>query len=729
MTAFDKLARPVQKWIRNKGWRELRDIQARSTEIVLGSNKDLIVSASTAGGKTEAAFLPLISQVLDGDMGASQGFSIVYIGPLKALINDQTRRLQDICTETEIQITPWHGDISSSIKAKAEKSPSGILLVTPESLEALFIHKGASIPHLFGGAKAIVIDELHTFLDTERGVHLRSLMARLELAISRPIRRIGLSATLGNINLARGYLRPNAPADVETVVAEGGDSELLLQLRGYLASGDNEEDAADASIASHLFESLRGSNNLIFAGSRGRVEEFADRLRTLCEESHLPQEFYPHHASLSKEHREFVEHRLKDETLPTSAVCTSTLELGIDIGDVVCVAQIGPPFTVAALRQRLGRSGRREGQPATLRQYAIEAAVDADSHFSDRLRLGLVRSIAMIELLLQGWCEAPRPEALQLSTLVHQILSIIAERGGASAKRLYMTLCEKGPFSAVDPKTFVAVLRQLGSPETAIIEQIDDGFLLLGRTGEKLVQHYSFYAVFNTPEEYRIIHDGKQLGTLPVNQILAPKLTLIFSGRRWEIIEVDDLDKAIMVKPARAGRPPIFGGDAGNIDDQVIEEMRQVYECDTVPRYLDQRAIQLLSEARSSFRNLGFQTKQIVPLGESRTALAVWCGSVKAGTLALALRSEGFKVEQYDGFLEVDGKDVDFSVSDSLSRISNGDVRDLFSDTTNLMFEKFHPYLSAELLQLDALSSRLDCDALPEIADTLNSGSESESGL
>nr|WP_321489048.1 DEAD/DEAH box helicase [uncultured Hyphomonas sp.] len=719
MTAFDQLARPVQKWIRSKGWRELRDIQARSTEIVLGSNKDLIVSASTAGGKTEAAFLPLISQVLDRDMEAAQGFSIVYIGPLKALINDQTRRLQDICTETDIQITPWHGDISSSIKAKAEKSPSGVLLITPESLEALFIRKGASIPHLFGGAKAIVIDELHTFLDTERGVHLRSLMARLELAISRPIRRIGLSATLGDINLARGYLRPTAPADVETVVAEGGDSELLLQLRGYLASGDNEEDAADASIALHLFENLRGSNNLIFAGSRGRVEEFADRLRTLCEKSHLPQEFYPHHASLSKEHREFVEHRLKDETLPTSAVCTSTLELGIDIGDVACVAQIGPPFTVAALRQRLGRSGRREGQPAILRQYAIEAAVDADSHFSDRLRLGLVRSIAMIELLLQGWCEAPRPEALQLSTLVHQILSIIAERGGASAKRLYMTLCEKGPFSAVDPKTFVAVLRQLGSPETALIEQADDGFLLLGRTGEKLVHHYSFYAVFNTPEEYRIIHDGKQLGTLPVNQILAPKLTIIFSGRRWEIIEVDDLDKAIMVKPARAGRPPIFGGDAGNIDDRVIEEMRQVYECDTVPRYLDQRAIDLLAEARSSFRNLGFQTKQIVQLGESRTALAVWCGSVKAGTLALALRSEGFKVEQYDGFLEVDGKDVDFSVSDSLSRISNGDVRDLFSETTNLMFEKFHPFLSTELLQLDALSSRLNLNDLPELAGAL----------
>ena len=276
MSAFDQLARPVQKWIRSRGWSELRDIQARSTNIILGSDKDLIVAASTAGGKTEAAFLPLISQVLGDETEARSGFDLVYIGPLKALINDQTKRLEDICTDVDLPIIPWHGDISASIKSRAEKRPRGILLITPESLEALFIRKGASIPHLFGNAKAVVIDELHTFLDAERGVQLRSLLTRLELAISRPVRRIGLSATLGDINLARTYLRPDAPNDVETVIAEGGEAELLLQLRGYISSGDdNEGDAATTEIAKHLFENLRGSDNLIFAGSRGRGEEFA----------------------------------------------------------------------------------------------------------------------------------------------------------------------------------------------------------------------------------------------------------------------------------------------------------------------------------------------------------------------------------------------------------------------------------------------------------------------
>ena len=226
------------------------------------------------------------------------------------------------------------------------------------------------------------------------------MLARLELAVGRPIRRIGLSATLGDMGLARQYLRPDAPADVHIIEADKGGSELRIQLRGYVSSDKDEDVPAPVrAISDHLFTHLRGSDNLVFAGTRQSVEIYADRLRTLCEEAHLPQEFYPHHANLSREHREFVERRLKEGSVPTTAICTSTLELGIDIGDVTCVAQIGAPFSVASLRQRLGRSGRREGNPAILRQYAIETGLRADSNVLDRLRLGLVRAVAMIELL------------------------------------------------------------------------------------------------------------------------------------------------------------------------------------------------------------------------------------------------------------------------------------------------------------------------------------------
>ncbi len=714
--AFDKLARPIQKWIRQQGWKELRDIQARATHVLMDGNRDLIVAASTAGGKTEAAFLPLLSQVLD-EPSEDSGFDVLYVAPLKALITDQARRLEDICRDTDLPITPWHGDVSSSVKAKATRRPRGVLLITPESLEALFIRRGLEIPRLFGATRAVILDELHSVLDSERGIQMRSLLTRLEIARKRPIRRVGLSATLGDMELAKAYLRPDSPGEVEQVIAEGGSAELQLQLRGYVAGDkDDEGPSATDAIAQHLFEHLRGSDNLVFGGARQSVEIYSDRLRALCEKEHLPQEFYPHHASLSREHRDFVERRLKDGTAPTTAICTSTLELGIDIGDVTCVGQIGAPFSVASLRQRLGRSGRRPGKPAILRQYAVEAKLTPTSNFSDRLRLGMVRAIAMIELLLEGWCEPPQREALHLSTLVHQILSVIAERGGIRAQQLYGILCQIGPFRQVDTQLFLDVLRALGQPEVALIEQSSDGLLLLGANGEKLVEHYSFYAVFQTPEEYRLISGGKELGTLPIDNMIAPGMLLIFSGRRWLVQEVLDRDRVILVVPAKAGVPPIFGGDPGNIHDRVIERMFDVLEGQKRPIYLDATALELLDEARSNYTQLQFDPGRIAQLSDNAAVIATKSGSIRTTTLALALRASGFTVQTHDGFLEVFGKDESPDLIDALSALADGNEVDLFAHSPNLLFEKFHPHLTEDLLRRDALSSRLDAGCLSSLA-------------
>ncbi len=717
--AFDKLVRPVQKWIRRQGWGELRDIQARAIRSICDSDTDLIIAASTAGGKTEAAFLPLISQVLDAPADMA-GFDLLYIGPLKALITDQAGRLDDICREAELPVVPWHGDVSQSIKSRALKKPSGILLITPESLEALFIRRGLEIPRLFGTTRAVVIDELHSVLDSERGIQMRSLLNRLELAVKRPIRRVGLSATLGDMELARTYLRPDDPTNVALIEAEGGEAELRLQLRGYI-SGEEDETAPSATdaISAHLFQNLRGKDNLVFAGARQSVEIYADRLRELCEREHLPQEFYPHHASLSREHRDFVERRLKDPQKPTTAICTSTLELGIDIGDVTCVAQIGAPFTVAALRQRLGRSGRREGQPAILRQYAVEARLTPESSFVDRLRLGLVRSIAMIDLLLEGWCEPPRREALHLSTLVHQVLSVIAERGGASASRLYHDLCRTGPFRMVTTATFAAVLRALGDADPGLIEQTEGGLLLLGPGGERLVEHYSFYAVFKTPEEFRLVAEGRDLGTLPVDNVMSPGMMLIFSGRRWIVQEIHDREKVIMVTPAKAGTPPVFGGDPGDIHDKVVERMFAILEGDNQPAYMNLTAREMLEEARFNYEQLGFAESRIISRDKGSAILATRAGTVKTATLALALRSQGYQVERHDGFLEVKADQDATPLLETLRALSDAKQVDLFADGTNLQFEKFHPYLPRELLAQDALSTRLDAEALPDLCSEL----------
>jgi ATP-dependent helicase Lhr and Lhr-like helicase len=706
-TAFDKLATPVQKWIRDQGFRELRDIQTRTIHAVYDQADDLIVAAATAGGKTEAAFLPLISQVIDSPAQGA-GFDILYIGPLKALISDQAQRLNAICREAELSVVPWHGDIAASVKSKALKGPKGILLITPESLEALFMRRGLEIPRLFQNIRAIVVDELHSFLDNERGIQMRSLITRLEISTRRQMRRIGLSATLGDMDLARSYLRPDNPSSVNVIESKGGGAELQLQVKGYQSgSGTESESSATKAVVDHLFKHLRGSDNLVFAGSRNSVEFYADALRNLCEEEKLPQEFYPHHASLSREHREFVEKRLKAVHEPTTAICTSTLELGIDIGDVACVAQISAPYSVASLRQRLGRSGRRAGKPSVLRQYAIEAKLEAKSYFSDRLRLRFLRAVAMIELLLEGWCEPPQSEALRLSTLVHQILSVITERGGVHAPSLFKLLCIDGPFRKVTPPLFADVLRSIGRPDVALIEQAQDGLLLLGSLGEKLTEHYNFFAVFQTPEEFRLLHEGKELGTLPVENIIAPGSMLIFSGRRWQVVEVDSRSKVIVVKPAKTG-VPLFSGDPGNIHDRVVEKMFELFENEIVPVYLDKEAVALLSEARENYRLLSLQSRRIVHVGNDKFILATRRGTVKTNTLALALESKKFKVHAFDGFLEVLNTPEGLTLRSTLENFTRTEKLDLFAHSPLLVFEKFHPYLTNDLLEIDAISQRVD---------------------
>ena len=729
-TAFDLLADPVRRWIWRKGWSSLHDIQEKSIPILLNRDNDLIIAAATAGGKTEAAFLPLISSVLKHP--GSGGFDLVYVGPLRALINDQFERLEDLCAKTELPVYPWHGDIGRGVKARARKTPRGVLLITPESLEALFVLRGLEIRGLFNCTRAIVVDELHALLDNERGIHLRSLLTRVEIAVDRRIRRIGLSATLGEMELARKYLRPEASEAVELLESDSEGPELKVQIRGYLrrqrrtAGNESSEDesAAQRAVASHLFARLRGNRNLVFAGSRQNVEWYADALREASEKARVPLEFFPHHANLTREHRIDLEKRLKTRSAAT-AVCTSTLELGIDIGAIRCVAQVGAPFSVASLRQRLGRSGRRRGEAAVLRMYAIETETGPDSHPLDRLYLELIRSIAMVELLIEKWCEPPAPQALHLSTLTHQILSVIAEHGGARAKQLYSTLCVRGPFRQVETRVFTRLLRQLGEKDVGLIEQAPDGVLLLGPQGEQLVEHYSFYAVFQTPEEFKISNNGKTLGTLPVQMILAPDMTIVFCGRRWRITAIHDRDKVIEVVADRTGRPPRFGGGGGLIHDKVVEKMGKVLRGTKMPAYLDRRAARMLENARSQLFRLGLCDGQVYRINEKNCLITTWAGTIKTSTLALVLQAKGYKTSTYDGFIDVsmgEGSQPIETTLQQISRSANTLEDRVLTGEENFIVDKYDRYLGIDLLRKNAMSSRIDLGAMPALAKRIIGG-------
>ena len=734
--SFELLVKPIQRWVWKQKWETLRDIQERAIPYLINGDDDLIISAATAGGKTEAAFLPLISRAYTTQKG--KGFDLVYVGPLRALINDQFQRLEDLCETLEMPVHPWHGNISQSVKVRARKNPRGILLITPESLEAMFVLRGAEVPRLFAGTQAIVIDELHALLDSERGIHLRSLLTRLELSVGRRIRRVGLSATLGDMTLANVYLRPEDPEKVGQLVSRSDGQEPHVQLRAYTfrrraeqpGTRDVAPDGNDAhylsakrAVAEHIFDKFHGSNNLVFANSRKNVEDYSDLLRRMSGKTHLPNEFFPHHASLSREHRSHVEKQLKEGRQPVTAICTSTLELGIDIGDIKRVGQIGSPWSVAALKQRLGRSGRRPGERSKLRMYSIEPDTEGDSHPVDTLHLGLVRSIAMIELLIEGWCEPPKEEALHLSTLTHQILSVIAERGGASAERLFTTLCRRGPFRSVDRALFGQLLRRLGNPKIELIEQHLDGTLLLGRKGERIVEHYKFYAVFQTPQEYRVVYEAKTLGTIPIDTPIATDQEIIFVGKRWRILEIHDRKRVIVVVPSHAGKPPSFGGDLGEVHETVIRRMCQVLLDDNMLHYLNDVAQEVLSNARYAYRQSRLDDRPILQYDIDKYLLAPWTGTVGITSLAIVLTCLDYKVTKFDGILDVSSPGFHFKrLVQQLEEIATGkvDLPNLIRGRTKaLISEKFHIYLGVDLLVADAMSSRLDLSKVPEIAQDL----------
>ena len=438
--AYKHLDTRVQKWLFKQGWLDLREIQKKAIIPILGGKTDVLISASTAAGKTEAFFLPACSAISDMD----SGFGILYISPLKALINDQYRRLDSLCEMLDMEVTPWHGDSLKSKKSKAKKNPSGILLITPESLESLLVRESGWAKQAFSNLKYIVIDEFHAFIGSVRGHHLLSILNRIEHLLGRcnnPIPRVALSATLGEIDKVPYLLRPNQTLPCDIITSSKSQSTLKVQVQGYVEpfdlKADDIRDNAEYQICQKLYELCRGDSHLVFANSRSRTESIAAQLSDFCEQKIVPNEFFPHHGSLSKEIREELEARLQKETLPTTAVCTMTLELGIDIGKVNSVVQVTAPHSVSSLRQRMGRSGRRNS-PSILRMLIAENELSKNSNIVDCLRLELIQSLAMIRLLIESkWFEPADSGLMHFSTLLHQVLATIAQWGGVRADQLF----------------------------------------------------------------------------------------------------------------------------------------------------------------------------------------------------------------------------------------------------------------------------------------------------
>lgn len=657
--AFERLHKTIQNILWDMKWTQLFGFQVEAINAWLDKKADILLMANTASGKTEAAFLPILSELAEDK--AEGSIRVIYIGPLKALINDQFQRLEELCRRSDIPVHRWHGDVGTNRKKQLIKNPAGILLVTPESMESLLMRKGRDCNRLFRKLDAIVIDEVHVFIDSERGHQLASQINRIDaIRKSFPrVRRVGLSATIGDENLAGQWLSGD-DKNQSVIIKSTKSNDVELLLKTFIEEpatinrpqqpkqSDNTESDGLFSIAEHILKNFFNKTNLVFCNRKKDVETLADTLTNLCKRKKLQNEFMVHHGSLSKQFREDVESELKSNR-PCTAICSSTLELGIDVGDVDSIGQVGPPNSVNALKQRIGRSGRRENKPSRLFMYVPVVKCNDKSSLPDQLYPELIQAIALVELMIGkdgegSWVEPPEKSIEDHSTLIQQILSLIVERGGIDAKEMYQLLCSENIFGDITVKRFTQLLRDLGAND--LIEQTQSGEIILGLAGERLTSYYDFYAAFDTPSSYQVISNSGPIGTVEGSfGFYQPGQFMLLGGKRWRIASVDEDRKSIFVDSARGKKLVQWYGGSGNIHKRIREKMLEILQDTEIPAWLEDNSKKVLGWARSTFQEAGLNNQSIISDGKN-LHIFTWTGSRGHNAVNMIFKAAG--VESWD---------------------------------------------------------------------------------
>ena len=639
MSAFDRYAPFVKDYIYAHGWENLRAVQVAAAEAIFGTDEHVLLTASTASGKTEAAFFPIIT-LFSEEPPASVG--CIYIGPLKALINDQFTRLNDLCRTAEIPVWHWHGDVAQSHKARLMKRPSGILQITPESLEALLLHRHAAIPKLFGDLRFVVIDEVHSLLRGDRGGQTLCLIERLSRIAGVAPRRIGLSATIGDpagtgaflaAGTGRGTVVPRIEAKGskwrismehfyvrDAQAAEGKDE--ITALPALDTPTDTAPENADPGLG-YIFEHTRGKKCLLFVNSREECEAVTTTLRAYCEKRHEPDRFLIHHGNLSAAFRETAEERMKDESSMLTTCTTATLELGIDIGRLERAFQIDAPWTVSSFLQRMGRTGRRE-LPPEMWFVMREDAPDPRALLPATIPWKLLQGIALVQLYLEErWVEPPRLDRLPFSLLYHQTMSVAASCGELSPRALAERVLSLHVFHRITQEDYRTLLRYLIVQDH--LQQTERGGLIVGLAGERVIHSYRFYGVFQENEEYTVRSESQEIGTIVAPPPVGEKIAI--AGHVWRVLEVDRKRHLVYCEQVKGNVPAYFGECPGDIHTKILERMRRVLCEETSYPYLMKNAVARLAQARDTARHSGAATDALIPLGGDMYALLPWLGS------------------------------------------------------------------------------------------------------
>ncbi|NTW54540.1 MAG: DEAD/DEAH box helicase [Chlorobaculum sp.] len=618
--SVDLLSEPIRKFIRDKGWEQLRPIQNAAIAKIMATDENYILASRTASGKTEAAFLPILSKV---DF-SNAGVQVLYISPLIALINDQFYRIEEICKNLDITVTKWHGEANKTLKERLINNPNGIILITPESLEAMFVNKPFYIKRLFSNLKYLVIDEIHSFIGTDRGVHLKSIVSRLKGISNKSFSIIGLSATIGDYEEAKRYTGD----ELKTKVLLDRSSKKINVIFRYF---NTKTDELPLELLKDLYIETKNNKVLIFPNSRGRAEEVSVKLKKISERVNGHPNYFSHHSSVNKEIREYVEYFAKNNIRQNFCIsCTSTLELGVDIGTIDEVVQIDATNSISSLIQRVGRSGRKEGDSSNLYLYATN-------------QWSLLQSIACWLLYKEGFIEPPQKNEKPYDILVHQVLSIAKENSGIRRADLINQLKENIAFKKVELSGIEEIIKHLISID--FLEQIQDD-VIIGIEGEKVVNRYDFYSVFKMEENFKIVNAGNEIGEVPFSPQIIEDENILLSAKIWKIKFIDQKSKRIEVIPTKDGKKPIFFGSQGVIHQRIREKMLEVLCSNTQFDFIDQpcyHEIETLRKDFSVFAVKDMQTDRPLFMAEQKLKLFTFTGTKINRTIQLLLNITGIK--------------------------------------------------------------------------------------
>jgi len=618
--SFDLLSEPIRKFIRDKGWEQLRPIQTAAIAKILASDDNFILASRTASGKTEAAFLPILSKVNFNDSGVQ----VLYISPLIALINDQFYRIEELCKNLEVNVTKWHGEANKTLKERLIKQPNGIVLITPESLEAMFVNKPYNVKQLFSNLKYVVIDEIHSFIGTDRGIQLKSILSRLQKVNSKSFSIVGLSATIGDYDEAKRFTGD----ELKTKVLLDRTAKEINALFRYFK---NNKEELPLELLKDLYIETKDNKVLIFPNSRGRAEEVAVKLRKISDRVKGHPNYFSHHSSVDREVREYVEYFAKNNNRQNFCIsCTSTLELGIDIGTVDEVVQIDTTHSIASLIQRVGRSGRKEGESSNLYLYATN-------------EWSLLQSIACWFLYKEGFIEPPQKNEKPYDILVHQALSITKGHSGIRLTELINQLQENAAFNQIELSEIDEILKHL--IEIDFLEKLQHE-VIIGVEGEKVVNSRGFYSVFKTEENFKVVNAGNTIGEIPFSPQIVEDENILLSAKIWKIKFVDHKAKKIEVIPTKDGKKPMFFGGGATIHQRIREKMFEVLYSKTDYDFLDQPSCdetEILRKYFSVFNITNLQSDRPLLTAEKKLQLYTFTGTRINRTIQLLLNIAGIK--------------------------------------------------------------------------------------